>query len=42
MLNKVSENCYLFIRSYGHLDLLITSMYCIVTMYQDATKENMH
>jgi hypothetical protein len=35
MLNKGSE--YLFILSYGHLDLL-TSMYS----YQDATKENMN
>jgi hypothetical protein len=26
MLNKGSENCYLFILRYGHLDLL-TSMY---------------
>ena len=34
MLNKVSENCYLFILSYGHLDLLITSMYCIVIKIQ--------
>ena len=37
MLNKGSDNFYLFILSYGHLDLL-TSMYS----YQDATKENMH
>jgi hypothetical protein len=33
MLNKGSEIVYLFILSYGHLDLL-TSMYS----YQDATK----
>ena len=33
MLNKGSEIVYLFILSYGHLDLL-TSMY----RYQDATK----
>jgi hypothetical protein len=38
MLNKGSEFFYLFILSYGHLDLL-TSMY---SLYQDATKENMH
>ena len=37
MLNKGSENLYLFILNYGHLDLL-TSMY----NYQDATKENIH
>jgi hypothetical protein len=37
MLNEGSEIFYLFILSYGHLDLL-TSM----NSYQDATKENMH
>ena len=37
MLNKGSENCYLFILSYGHLDLLTSMNSC-----QDATKENMH
>ena len=37
MLNKGSDFFYLFILSYGHLDLL-TSMYS----YQDAAKENMH
>jgi hypothetical protein len=36
-VDKGSEILYLFILSYGHLDLL-TSMYS----YQDATKENMH